>query len=212
VFAVAVRGILRAPEVEARSAAAARWPVRSIGVAMLSYFVYGAGYISYMTFVVALIGSRGASNAEIGWFWVTLGLASIATTFFWGRAIARLGGRWGTATILGITTIGAIIPVLTDSIWAAFASAIIFGGSFLNVVTGVTSVARDVLEPRHWTAAIGALTVAFAAGQCIGPILTGAIADSHNGISVGLAVSAGLLGIAALTALAQRVPETPTIE
>ena len=69
-----------------------------------------------------------------------------------------------------VLSVGALLPLLSRSPEAAMASAIFFGGSFLSMVTAVTAVARYSLQPHHWTPAIAGLTVAFALGQCLGPV------------------------------------------
>ncbi|MGC9156381.1 MAG: YbfB/YjiJ family MFS transporter [Ferrimicrobium sp.] len=110
----------------------------------------------------------------------------------------------GLAVILATLAVGATLPLISRSLPIAMASALLFGGSFLAVVTAVTSVARRSLPQHHWTPAIATLTVVFAVGQIIGPVLTGAISEGSSGLSLGLGVSAGLLIIAGLVALAQR--------
>jgi predicted MFS family arabinose efflux permease len=110
----------------------------------------------------------------------------------------------GTALVLVFVAVGAAVPLLSPSPWAVFLSSILFGCSFLSVVTSVTAVARASLEPRHWTPAIGTLTVVFAVGQCLGPVLTGFISDVTAGLSAGLGVSAMVLSLAALCAVGQR--------
>ena len=74
----------------------------------------------------------------------------------------------------------------------------------MAVVTAVTIVARRSLVPHHWTPAIAALTVAFALGQCVGPVLAGVLSDGPSGLTAGLGLSAGVLIIAAMVALTQR--------
>lgn len=44
-------------------------------------------------------------------------------------------------------------------------------------VAAVTSFARRAAKPHAWNSAIAALTVAFGVGQCIGPVLSGALSD-----------------------------------
>jgi hypothetical protein len=61
---------------------------------------------------------------------------------------------------------------------------------FLTVVTARKSVARRSLSQHHWTPAIATLTVVFAAGQVIGPVLTRAISERPSGLGTGLGVSA----------------------
>ena len=62
---------------------------------------------------------------------------------------------------------------------------------------------RHNLAPPAWAAGISAFTIVFAAGQIVGPTLVGWVADGR-GLLQGLAVSAGLLLLGSLIALAQR--------
>lgn len=200
-----------------------RWPARSFVALLGSYALFGAGYIAYMTFIVAYLRSGGAGTGEITAFWAVLGAASILGAFAWVRPIAKLRGGRGTGVVLAAVAAGAILPLASRSAPVAMISAVLFGGSFLAVVTSVTTVARRSLRPHHWTPAIATLTVAFAAGQCIGPVLTGVLSEAPAGLRIGLGVSAGMLVASALAALAQRhlgdrpsaidtVPDVSTVE
>ncbi|WP_298345035.1 YbfB/YjiJ family MFS transporter [Ferrimicrobium sp.] len=185
-----------------------RWPARHFVAILSSYGLFGVGYIAYMTFIVAFLHDGGAGATEIVIFWGLLGAASIIGAFFWVRPISRLPRAHGLAVILATLAAGALLPLISRSIPFTMASAILFGGSFLAVVTAVTSVTRRSLPPHHWTPAIATLTVVFAMGQIIGPVLTGAISEGSSGLTMGLAVSAGLLIVAGLVALAQRSVDT----
>ena len=55
-----------------------------------------------------------------------------------------------------------------------------------------------------WAAGISAFTVAFAAGQIIGPVVVGWIADGPGGLGRGLGISALALWVGALLAWRQR--------
>ncbi len=211
--AVSVRGVLQASEPTRKGTTHNRLPLRPISYLLVSYFLYGTGYISYMTFIVAFLNEQGANATQIAAFWIVLGATSVAATFAWGRLLARSQHGRGSATVLVFVSLGAVIPAISDSPLAMFGSAVLFGGSFLSVVTAVTAVARQTLPAIHWTSAIGALTIAFALGQCVGPALTGAIADSGAGVGVGLSVSAIILFVAALTSLLHRDPvKVPRVE
>jgi predicted MFS family arabinose efflux permease len=197
------RVIVRAPEPEAIG----ERPLsgrNGLGFVSAAYFLYGTGYIAYMTFIVAYLAARGAAPVSIAVFWVVLGVSSVAATFVWGPLLGRMRGGTGTAIVIGVVAVGAFLPVISGSPVFEFASAVVFGGSFLSVVTAVTAAARESLPPHRWTAAIGSLTVAFAIGQCLGPVLTGIIADHPGGVTIGLVVSAGLIALGALAALGHR--------
>jgi hypothetical protein len=78
---------------------------------------------------------------------------------------------------------------------------VLFGSSFLAVVTAITIQVRLSLPAERWTTVMGNATALFALGQLLGPTLTGLIADTPGGLALGLRGSAALLGVAALIAL-----------
>jgi len=180
------------------------WRPGPIGVTMTAYVLFGAGYIAYVTFIVAFLKGEGAASGEISAFWIVLGLAAIASSFAWGPVLGRLNGGRGIALAIGVVAIGALLPLLSDAGAVAFASAVLFGGSFLAVPTAVTTFARRAHPPEHWTTAIAALTVAFALGQCLGPVLAGVLSDGPSGVRAGLTLSVAILAAGALLAIAQR--------
>ena len=157
-----------------------------------------------MTFIVAFLRNGGATEAQITVFWAILGAAAVVAAFVWGPILARLSAGRGIFVVLLVLLLGAILPLAFSGVASAFLSAALFGGSFLAVVTAITHVARQVTPPGSWTRVIGALTVAFAFGQCLGPILAGALSDSASGLRGGMLLSVALLACAALVALRQR--------
>lgn len=175
-----------------------RWPVRALRPLLAGYGLFGAGYIAYMTFIVTYLGNQGATGTQIAVFWVILGVAAVAGTYVWSPILGRMhGGRGPALTQVAVLT-GAILPLLSDSLTAAYASAVIFGGSFLAIPSSVAGCAREVLPQRHWTSALATLIATFALGQCIGPILAGALSDGPTGVRAALLIGAALL-LAAIT-------------
>ena len=191
----------------ARGGQSAGWPARRFVPSLASYLLFGLGYISYITFVVALLVHEGMGSVAVGAFWVVLGVASILCVPLWGHALGRLRGGHGPALVLAVVGVGAALPLAGGGTAVALLSALVFGGAFLAVVTAVTAVAREALPAPQWGPAIAALTAAFALGQCAGPVLTGLLSDVAGGVRSGLGLSAGLVGLAALIALAQRGPD-----
>lgn len=201
----AVPALLRVDEIPAAPVVAARAAsVKPLLFTFGAYTLFGAGYIAYITFIVALLRAEGAGAGVVSVFWAMLGLAAIVSPVLWGPVLERLLGGRGLALTMLVLAIGAALPVANQSTVAALLSALLFGGSFLNVVTAVTTVARRILPPPDWTGGIAALTVVFAIGQCIGPLLSGVLADRSGGVRLGLALSAGLLLLGAFVALGQR--------
>jgi predicted MFS family arabinose efflux permease len=198
-------GLVAAPPVAQRGEGAG-WPARRFVPSLVAYTLFGVGYISYITFVVALLVHQGRSSLLVGSFWVLLGVASLLSVPLWGRVLGRLRGGRGPALVLAVVSVGSALPLLGGGAVTAMASALLFGGSFLAVVTSFAAVVRDALPAPQWGPAIAALTAVFALGQCAGPVLTGLLSDVAGGVRAGLGLSAAVLGVAALIVLAQGRP------
>ena len=183
------------------------FPKRAIQKLQLAYLLFGAGYIAYITFIVALLRAGGASSGTVTLFWCILGACTISAAFVWGPMLGRLDHAYGMALLMLISALGAILPVLSRSTAAAIGSGVLFGGTFVSVITAVTVSARASLPSRYWTAAIGTLTVTFSVGQSIGPLLTGMLADTEGGLRFGLTLSAALLVLGAGAAMFHRNPD-----
>ena len=197
--ALAVRGVGDGAQTIATGGVA--WPWRRLAAVAVSYGLFGLGYVGYTTFIVALLQPRLGSSV-VAVFWVVLGLIGAASTVVWGPLLGRFRGGRSMTVLLGMIAIGAVVPVVADGPVAAIASAVLFGGAFLATAAAVTVVVRQAAPPHAWGRAVGALTTVFALGQCAGPVLTGALSD-QNGVRAGLAVSAVLLAVGAVVALAQ---------
>lgn len=174
----------------------------------LAYGLEGIGYIAYMTFAVALIRTEGASPGGTALFWSLLGVGAMISSPLVAPAFAgRLlrGGR-GVAAAIAVAAVASFLPVISSDTVVLLVSATVFGGSFIAVATVVALLTREALAPQFVTAALGQLTVVFALGQVVGPVLAGSISDTHAGLRLGLACSSAVLAIAAPVALAQRLP------
>jgi hypothetical protein len=63
----------------------------------------------------------------------------------------------------------------------------------LSVAVSSTALVRHKLPPGQWRAGIGVFTVAFAAGQIVGPTVVGVTADGAGSLARGLVFSAAAL-------------------
>jgi predicted MFS family arabinose efflux permease len=169
------------------------------------YVLFGAGYVSYMTFVVALLHDQRFSAGQVAAFFIVLGATSVAATLLvWGRLIGRMR-RAHAPSVISVVVLLGVLPVLVgEGLLAALLSAVVFGSSFMAGPTAATVLARRSLPPHGWTTGIALLTVSFSVGQAIGPLLAGALSDMNGGIRIGLWLSVALLAVAAVVALMQR--------
>ena len=160
---------------------------------LVGYGLFGAGYIAYMTFMIAFVRDSGGSLVEQAGFWVMLGLAAMVSPLAWSAVMRNSRGGRAFAAIGFAATLGASLPLLSPSRPLLLTSALLFGGSFFAVVASTTSFVRQNLSPVHWTAAIATMTVAFGVGQILGPVLSGYATDLTGSLISGLALSAALL-------------------
>ena len=181
---------------------------RGLVPVLISYVMFGAGYIAYTTFIVAYLRrSLDYAATDITLFWGLVGGVATGAGIAWGPALSCLRGGRAVAAANAIVAMAAILPVVSQTRPAAVVSALLFGGSFLIVPTSVTTFARKATPPHAWTASIAVLTVGFAIGQCVGPLLSGAVSDGSHGLGGGLLLSGGILTAAAIVVLFQREPE-----
>lgn len=198
---VAAWAAWRLPEPSTSSQTTANVSMWRLFWALLAYFCFALGYIAYMTFAVALIRQNGANTAQVALFWAVLGITTMLVPRFWALPITQWKAARGFAAALFLVAIGATVPLVSSQFGIMLFSALCFG-SFLSAVAATTALARRYLPQRTWSAGITLFTVAFAAGQSLGPLLSGWLSDS-GGLRLGLAWSAGVLFLAVFLALLQ---------
>ena len=101
------------------SAAPAKFSVRPVLVYLIGYFLFGAGYIAYMTFMIAYVRDAGGGAAAQSAFWSLIGLSAFVTPWVWRRVLALDRGGLATTIILGVNAIGAALPIFGHSALAA---------------------------------------------------------------------------------------------
>jgi predicted MFS family arabinose efflux permease len=172
--------------------------------ALAAYFMFGVGYIGYMTFVIALLRNEGFGTPRITFFYALLGVAVMASSRIWAGLLDRHKGGRALATLSALLALATVLPAMTRSWPLVLLSGLLFGGVFLSLVASTTALVRHNLPPGQWAGGIGAFTIVFAAGQIVGPAVVGWIADGPGGLARGLAFSAGALALGALLASRQR--------
>jgi len=182
----------------------AKFRVRPALIYLVSYFMFGAGYIAYMTFMIAYVRDAGGSASAQSVFWCLIGLSAFASPWVWRGVLARGRSGRATAIILGVNTIGAVMPLFGHSALLLASSALVFGVAFFAVVASTTAFVRFNYPPAEWPKAIAAMTIVFGVGQTLGPFVVGAITDAMGSLSYALSVSAVTLALGAVLAAFQR--------
>lgn len=168
------------------------------GYILASYFLFGVGYIAYMTFMIAWLKERGGGPGLQAFFWAMIGLGGVISPFIWSWVYNRFTGGRPVMVLLIITMTGSVLPLFSPHSLALALSALLFGSAFFAVVAGTTAFVRKNYPQRLWPRGIGVMTIIFSVGQTFGPVLVGAITDYFGGLSLGLGLSGCCLALAAV--------------
>lgn len=171
---------------------------------LIGYFFFSAGYIVYMTFVIAWLKQNSASLLMVMLCWSILGVGVTISGFAWKGVLSRYknGIPLGASSL--VTAIGAgVLLVMTDEI-GIILSAVIFGMAFFIAPTSVTAYTRHNLPKAHWGEAIALYTILFASGQTLGPVGAGIIADLTGDLQGGMMAGVVLLVLGGIAGLIQK--------
>ncbi len=185
-------------------AAPRKFAIRPVLIYLIGYFLFGAGYIAYMTFMIAYVRDGGGGAAAQSIFWSLIGVSAFVTPWVWRRVLALDRGGLSTTIILGVNALGASLPIFGHSPLLLAISALVFGVAFFAVVGSTTAFVRFNYPPAQWPAGIAAMTISFGIGQTLGPIVVGAITDAVGSLSFALDISAAMLAIGAILSAFQR--------
>ena len=195
-------GALAAPPTRAGARAPFDW--RPFGFGLAGYFMFGLGYIGYMTFVITLLREQQLGTTQIVAFFVLLGAGVVASSWLWAGLLQRCRGGAALALLNALLALATVLPVLSVHPLAVYASGLLFGSVFLSLVASTTALVRHNLPAALWPGGISAFTIVFAIGQIVGPSAVGWIADGSGGLQRGLIGSALALALGAVLAWRQK--------
>ncbi len=192
-------------QLSALSAQALPW--RPYLVIMIAYFLFGAGYIVYLTFVIAWLREMQLGvTASVG-VWIWLGLAVMASGWVWRGVMARWWPSHTFAAATVVTALGAALPLLSNHLSVLLLSALLVGGSFFMAPGAVMALIRQTLPQAQWAKMMSLMTLVFAAGQGVSPVLAGALADATS-MNAAMGASVVVLVMSAALALIQQPEKT----
>jgi len=182
----------------------ARLPYLHMLSALSGYFLFGLGYLIYLTFLVAWMREDGAEAWLVAVVWSIMGIGTMLSPFIWRRVLARSRGGGAMALSNLACGIGTLIALVMSPPIGVLLSAAVVGASFYIVPTAATTFGRKNLEEAQWGQSFAAFTVLFSIGQMIGPVAAGMLADFAGGVGPGLVLSGGILVLGAAVAALQR--------
>src|SRR5690606_37626435 len=164
-----------------QAGSSAKWPWRPCVPEFTAYFLFGLGYIAYVTFIVAWVGANpvgSLSQAAItSVMWSLLGFMTLMAPMLWRRVFNGRHDGVPMAASMMVLAVGAALPLMVPSIAGVWLSAALVGSSVFMVPSAATGFVKTNLPPPAWGGALAIATSLFAIGQTIGPVAAGWVSD-----------------------------------
>ncbi len=159
---------------------------------MAAYFCAGVGYVVSATFIVAIVDRLPGMAGHGTTVFLMLGLGAAPACIVWDL-VARRTGYLNALILAAVLQIAGILLPLAGGLWSAFAGALLFGATFIGMVSLVLTMAGRYYPTRP-AKMMGKMTVSYGIAQIGAPALTGWLAARYAGdYAVGLYLAAGVM-------------------
>ncbi|MEE3807293.1 YbfB/YjiJ family MFS transporter [Lysinibacillus fusiformis] len=164
---------------------------------IIAYSLEGFGYIVTGTFIVSIAQESTSFHGDAAFVWFVVGVAAIPSCIVWSKLAQHYGYVRTLLISMLLQAFGIVLPAFTTNTLTLYASAFIFGATFMGITTVGTTLARHIV-PINSHQIIGYLTAGYAFGQMIGPSIAGTIANVTNSYQYALIGAAAVVVLGAL--------------
>jgi len=170
-------------------------PSRSfMQVFMAAYFCAGVGYVISATFIVAIVDQLPGLEGKGSWTFMVLGLAAAPACIIWDFIARKFGNLNALISACILQIIGILLPVIEPNLIMAMLGSILFGGTFIGIVSLVLTMAGRYYPTRP-AKMMGKMTITYGIAQILAPLVTGFLAEGSGGYNEGLYLAAGMMVI-----------------
>ena len=164
---------------------------------MAAYFCAGFGYVVSATFIVAIVNQLPGLAGQGNLAFLAIGVGAAPACFNWDLIARRTGDINALILAAILQIIGILLPVVFGGLFATLLGALLFGGTFIGMVSLVLTMAGRYYPTRP-AKMMGKMTLSYGAAQIIGPAVTGWLAASQGSYAAGLYLAAGVMVIGTL--------------
>lgn len=162
-----------------------------------AYGLQGLGYIVTGTFIVSIAEETPTFSGDPTYIWMLVGLAATPSCVIWSFLAKKQGFVRSLVIAMLLQSIGIVLPTFWDSPISLITSALLYGATFIGIVTLSTTLA-GLISPTNRNRVIGILTTFYAIGQMIGPSIAGVLATVTGNFHISLIGAAGTTLLGAL--------------
>lgn len=161
-------------------------------VFIAAYFCAGVGYVIGATFMVAIVedlpGLAGKGNLAF----LAIGLGAAPASIYWDLIARRVGDLNALVLAAALQVVGIALPVLVGGLVTTMVGALLFGSTFVGMVSLVLTMAGR-FYPTRPAKMMGKMTLSYSVAQVVGPATTAWLAARYAGYVVGLYLATGVM-------------------
>lgn len=163
------------------------------------YFIFGATYVIYGTFIVTtMVEEYAFVEVSAGHFWSWVGFFSLFSGTLFGLLSDRVGRKRGLMIVFGVQTLAYLLAGSRMGSLALFGSVALYGVAVFAIPAIMAAAVGDYLGKARAAAAFSIITFCFAIGQTLGPAIAGLVAESTGTFTGSYLASAVLTGFAVI--------------
>ena len=154
---------------------------------MAAYFCAGFGYVVSATFIVAIVNKLPGLGGQGNLVFLAIGIGAAPACINWDFIARRTGDLNALILAALLQIIGILMPVMVGGLFAALFGALLFGGTFIGMVSlGLSMAGR--YYPTRPAKMMGKMTLTYGIAQIVGPAITGSLASRLGGYDSGLSL------------------------
>jgi predicted MFS family arabinose efflux permease len=159
---------------------------------MAAYFCAGIGFVVSATFIVAIIERLPGLVGQGNLVFLAIGIGAAPACINWDLISRRIGDINALIAAAVLQIVGIVLPVAVGGLPAAIFGALLFGGTFIGMVSLVLTMAGRYYPTRP-AKMMGKMTLSYGVAQIIGPIVTGWLATTLGSYNAGLYFAAAVM-------------------
>ena len=164
---------------------------------MAAYFCAGFGFVVSATFIVAIVNKLPGLEGQGNLVFLAIGIGAAPACINWDFIARRTGDLNALILAAVLQIIGILLPVMVGGLVAAMFGALLFGGTFIGMVSLVLRMAGRYYPTRP-AKMMGKMTLSYGVAQIIGPAVTGSLAVRLGSYNAGLYFAAGVMALGTL--------------
>jgi predicted MFS family arabinose efflux permease len=173
---------------------------------MAAYFCAGFGYVVSATFIVAIVNKLPGLAGQGNLAFLAIGLGAAPACINWDFIARRTGDLNALILAAVLQIVGILLPVMVGGLIPTLLGALLFGGTFIGMVSLVLSMAGRYY-PTKPAKMMGKMTLSYGLAQIVGPAITGQLAVRLGSYNAGLYFAAGVMVVGTLLLLVLKVVE-----